>query len=82
MFILNLIRIDYAADGDTELKSIKASFVGESTDECAKPLADWFNEKRRRVEMYYANGRIYPKFELEVLSTEHVVIGGNLNSQE
>jgi hypothetical protein len=82
MYILNLVRIDYAADCDDELKSIKASFVGDTTDECAKPLADWFNEKRRRVEMYYANGRIYPRFELEVMSTEHVVIGGNLNSQE
>lgn len=82
MVILNLVRIDYVADVEDEINTTKASFVGASTDDCVKPLEDWFNEKRRRVEMYFANGNIYPRFELEVLSTEHVVVSKDLSGQE
>lgn len=72
MFITQLIRIDHV--GDEEVKSIKATFIGETTDSSLEPLKEWFRKKERRVTTYLANSSIYPRFELVTTHSEEVVV--------
>lgn len=73
MFVINLIRVDYF-NGE-KVRTSKALFVGESTDDCLAHLREWFNIKERRVRTYLAdNFCIYPVFEMETTQSEQVVL--------
>ena len=73
MFIINLIRVDYF--NGSEVRTSKAMFVSETTDDCLVPLREYFDEKERRVRTYLAdNCRIYPVFEIETTQSEQVVL--------
>lgn len=73
MFVVTLVRVDFL--NGIEVRTNKATFIGNSTDECMVPLREWFDEKERRVRTYLAdNFEIYPVFELNTTQTEQVVL--------